>query len=286
MNQNSGLPEIDDVDNSDAVIDDDSEEFLENKVKPMPNGLKYGLAILPIALIAGLFAMNSMKKAGDEMQIGIDGETIQINQNDFNQASTHVVTDPSSSNKPEEVKEIGAKGKGVGKLTLTATPLQIMQEQVASLSSQMQEMNGVIDKLEKQGLVVGQLRTQVSGIKEQLKHVPTRDELEQVKSNFTLQLEAKAEELKTSLAQLYKKAKRVVSPYKKKPVVMPFRLVSIDQWDGVNYAAIQSNSVGGIENLRQGDARSGWIVSKIDSMRMSVTFEHTKTGKVVVRNTI
>ena len=288
MTQSTGLPEIDDGDDVVVKIGNNvaEEDFLENKPTPMPKGLKYGLMALSLALIAGLLVMNGLKNsgAGDVIGIGIDGEVLDT--------SSHIVQSNVSGNISSDSKndvlqniDSGSDKSGIGILKLSVTPMALMKEQVESLTSQIQEMSRVINRFEEQAIMVDQLHTQVSGIEEQLKEVTTREEFEQVKTDFSVQFEKKAEELKLSLGRLYKKAKRVVG-YKKKPVVMPFRLVSIDQWDGVNYAAIQSTSVGGIENLRQGDTRSGWVVANIDSMKMTVTFEHSKTGKTVTMKTI
>ena len=285
MSKQDGLPEIEDLD-LELLEPDDPEvnegEVFEKKANPMPKGLKYGLIMLPLVLIGVIAGFTGLKNTGPKAQLGIDGEVIPQDENSYVISSANASTHPNNI-----VSENGIVEKSVnGELKLTVSPMQKLQEQVVSLQAQMDEMSQVIKDLEAQGLVVNELKKQVSGLEVEIKRVPTRDEFEQVKSEFSVMMDKKTEELKSSLTKMYKKAKKVVSYKKKKSVAMPFRLVSIDQWDGVNYAAIQSTSVGGIENLRQGDSRSGWTVAEIDDMKMSVTFRHAKTGQTVTKNSI
>ena len=173
----TGLPEIDDVHGSSDKEPSDDEIFAQ-KVKPMPKALKLGLMVLPLVLIAAVVALNNLNGSGDEIHIGLDGEVLEethslVQSNDPDSLSSTV---KNKSIKPQS--EVNPDKSESGQLRLTTSPMAKLEERMASLFLQIQDMNHVINRIEGQGVVVNQLRTQISGIDKQLKRVPVREELE------------------------------------------------------------------------------------------------------------
>ncbi len=152
---------------------------------------------------------------------------------------------------------------------------------------QIQLMKQQIDDLVGQRKIIKQLNTQVRQIAAHVESLPTQDDLADMRQDFNEKLQNAKDELKNSLVNTYKKAKSYVSKKKiYKSQSMPFKLVSIDQWNSVNYAAIQSKNIGAIENLRTGDTRSGWKVERIDVVESSVVFKNIKTGRSIKQTAI
>ncbi len=156
-----------------------------------------------------------------------------------------------------------------------------MSERVVSMELQIQQMALQIMDLAAQGKAVKQLNTQVGDVAQHLKTTVTQNDLSLMKQDFGELLQKTKDEIRNALPKMDKKPKSYVSKKKYTARHMPFKLVSIDQWDGVNYAAIESNNIGAIENLRLGDTRSGWKVEQFDTAESSVVFKNIKTSRSV-----
>jgi len=94
-------------------------------------------------------------------------------------------------------------------------------------------------------------------------------------------LEASAKQARDELAKritdIERSVKRLRAPAKRRTSktstpTLPFKLVSVDLWDGVPYAALSQDER--VELVRAGQFRSGWTVEHIDY----------RSGKVVFRD--
>lgn len=267
------------IDIIDFQSEDRSASRESTEVKPIPKNVKYimgGIALLMLFGMTGLYAY-SKKLSDDEMS------SVSIDEYEIQKAVGTDELIASLDKTPSTVKKEDIKKR----LTLgPVTEQEKLNERVISMEVQIQQMTQQIEDLAVQGKAVRQLNTQVGDISEHQKTVATQSDLDQMKQDFNTMLQKTSDELKTSLAKNYKKAKTYVSKKKYKSKAVPFKLVSIDQWNGVNYAAIQSKKIGAIENLRLGDTRSGWKVERIDTAESSVVFKNIETSRAIKQTAI
>jgi hypothetical protein len=270
----------DDIEIIDFQSDDRSGSQRQSNIKPVPTGIKLLLGGISVALLIGMASLYVSK--GNNYSIDNDADLVQIDGESDDTAGTNELIAILDKSK------ILAQSPQKAVLTIgPVTEQEKITERVVSMELQIQQMTQQIDTLSGQGKTIKQLNTQVGQIAEHLETLPTQNDLADMRQDFNEMLQTAKDELKNSLVKTYKKAKSYVS---KKKIVktqrMPFKLVSIDQWNSVDYAAIQSKNIGAIENLRKGDTRSGWKVERIDVVESSVVFKHIKTGRSIKQTAI
>ena len=270
----------DDIEIIDFQSEDRSDSQRQLNTKPVPTGIKLLLGGISLVLLLGMGSLYLFK--GTNQSIANDTNMMDIGGDSDDAVGTNkliVNLDKSqiSDNAPQKaVLTIGS-----------VTEQEKITERVVSMELQIQQMTQQIDVLSGQGKIVKQLNTQVGKIADHLETLPTQNDLADMRQDFNEMLQTAKDELKNSLAKTYKKAKSYVSKKKiNKTQSMPFKLVSIDQWNSVDYAAIQSRNIGVIENLRKGDTRSGWKVERIDVVESSVVFKNIKTGRSIKQTAI
>ena len=270
----------DDIEIIDFQSEDRSDSQRQLNTKPVPTGIKLLLGGISLVLLLGMGSLYLFK--GTNQSIANDTNMMDIGGDSDDAVGTNkliVNLDKSqiSDNAPQKaVLTIGS-----------VTEQEKITERVVSMELQIQQMTQQIDVLSGQGKIVKQLNTQVGKITDHLETLPTQNDLADMRQDFNEMLQTAKDELKNSLAKTYKKAKSYVSKKKiNKTQSMPFKLVSIDQWNSVDYAAIQSRNIGVIENLRKGDTRSGWKVERIDVVESSVVFKNIKTGRSIKQTAI
>lgn len=263
------------------IIDFQSENQNNSKEKsvtrPIPTNVKYIMGAVVLIMIAGMSGLYAYSKKSTLNEfVSIDGR--ETGESSYTGKSIETL---------DERQLLAKESKPKKELTLGAITTQDkMNERVISMEAQIQQMAQQIEDLSLQGKAVRQLNTQAGVITQHIKTLPTQNDLTMMKQDFESMLQKKSDEIKNTLAKNYKKAKSYVSKKKYKSKIMPFKLVSIDQWNGVNYAAIQSKNIGAIENLRLGDTRSGWKVERIDMAESSVVFKNIKNNRSVKQTSI
>jgi hypothetical protein len=266
------------------IIDFQSEDrsgSIPQANNPVPNGIKWMLGGVAMVLLVGMGSLYAFKgKSHSTSPVGED--VMQIGGDSDKAVATDVLLASLDKNNAQ-VKLPKKPGLTIGPVT----EQDKINERVVSLETQLQQMTQQIDDLTSQGKIIKKMNTQMGQIADHIETLPTQDDLTEMKQDFNKMLQQTKDELKNSLAKSYKKAKKYVSKKKTYSAKnMPFKLVSIDQWNGVDYAAIQSKNIGAIENLRSGDTRSGWKVERIDTVESSVVFKDTKTGRSIKQSAI
>ncbi|MCU7799694.1 MAG: hypothetical protein KZQ70_06010 [gamma proteobacterium symbiont of Lucinoma myriamae] len=277
--------EIDHLEEESEIIDFQSEDRsdTQSNIKPVPTGIKWMLAGIVAVFIVGIGGLYLSKSDKSLLSTNND-ETVELSDNDdlFDGVNETISLEAPEEN-TQVVKNI------VNKPGLTLSPVseeELLNERVTSMEAQLQKMTQQMMSFSKQGEVVNQLTTQVTQLSEVMKDVVTQDDLSKARQSFRERMQQFRSEIEATVAKSYKK-KTYVRRKKSTPAKnMPFKLLSIDQWDGVHYAAIQSKNVGAIENLRVGDRRSGWKVEKIDVTESQVMFKNIKTGQSVKQTVI
>ncbi len=270
----------DDIEIIDFQSEDRSGSKPQSNMKPVPMGIKLLLGGISLALLVGMASFYVFK--GKTHSISNDADMLQIDgDSDIAVGTNELIASLDKSQLPEQSSK---------KAVLTIGPVteqEKITESVVSMELQIQLMKQQIDDLVGQRKIIKQLNTQVGQIAAHVESLPTQDDLADMRQDFNEKLQNAKDELKNSLVNTYKKAKSYVSKKKiYKSQSIPFKLVSIDQWNSVDYAAIQSKNIGAIENLRTGDTRSGWKVERIDVVESSVVFKNIKTGRSIKQTAI
>ena len=261
---------------------EDRSDSIPQANNPVPTGIKWILGGVAMVLLVGMGSLYAFK-GNSHSTSPVDEGVMEIGDSDGDTAVATDVLLASLDKNTTQVKLPKKPGLTIGPVT----EQDKINERVVSLETQIEQMTQQIDDLTSQGTIIKKMNTQMGQIAEHIETLPTQDDLTEMKQDFNKMLQQTKDELKNSLAKSYKKAKKYVS--KKKTYSarnMPFKLVSIDQWNGVDYAAIQSKNIGAIENLRSGDTRSGWKVERIDTVESSVVFKDTKTGRSIKQSAI
>ena len=270
----------DDIEIIDFQSEDRSGSNPHSNIKPVPMGIKLLLGGIGLALLIGMGSLYVSKEKNYSTENDVD--LVQIDGDSDDAVATNELI--ASLDKSQLLDQSSKKA------VLTIGPVteqEKITERVVSMELQIQQMTQQIEALSGQGKMVKQLNTQVGQIADHLETLPTQNDLADMRQDFNKMLQTVKDELKNSLAKSYKKAKSSVSKKKVyKSQSMPFKLVSIDQWNSVDYAAIKSKNIGAIENLRKGDTRSGWKVERIDVVESSVVFKNIKTGRSIKQTAI
>lgn len=151
-----------------------------------------------------------------------------------------------------------------------------------------------LDSLEQQhaadGATQNAVRGEVDGMQDQLEQFVTRDELNELREGFN-QFRRSQSANARRLAALERTRAAVtaateVPPNKpehiSKPPQLPFRVLSIDLWDGKPYAAVAPMDSGDIELLSVGERRVGWEVRFLDYSSGQALFAD-ESGRTVQR---
>lgn len=278
-NEKMGMSD-DDIEIIDFQSEDRSDSQRQSNIKPVPTGIKLLLGGISIVLLLGMGSLYLFKDTNQS--IANDANMVDINGDSDDAVGTNKLIANLDKNQSSD--------QAPQKAVLTIGPVteqEKITERVISMELQIQQMTKQIYALSGQGKIVKQLNTQVGQIADHLETLPTHNDLADMRRDFKKMLQTAKDELKNSLAKTDKKAKSYVS---KKKIVktksMPFKLVSIDQWNNIDYAGIQSKNIGAIENLRKGDTLSGWKVERIDVVESSVVFKHIKTGRSIKQTAI
>lgn len=258
------------------IIDFQSEDrsaHQKSETRPVPKSIKLligGIALVLVIAAVVLYGMSnkttsSVNMDGDEevMAVGGGADSDQALGTDELIASLDVAR-------------------------VAPTRAQKMDEQISTMASQIQTMAQQIKALTAQNKTLGQLNTQVSKNTQDLKTTLTQDDLTEIKLELdnTLHktmlqnnlLQKSSKDIKIASAKPDKKTYKKRTTYRPR---LPFKLITIDQWGGDNYAAVESNETTGIENLRRGDRLSGWKIEQIDAVESSVVFKNVTTGRSV-----
>ena len=253
------------------IIDFQSEDrsaHQKSETKPVPKSIKLligGIAL--VLVIAAVVLVGMSNKTTSSVNMDGDEEVMAVGGADSDQA---LGTDEL-----------------IASLDVTrAVPTreQKLDEQISTMASRIQTMAQQIKALTAQNKTLGQLNTQVSKNTQDLKTTLTQDDLTEIKQDWDNRLQKTQEEIKIASAKPDKKTNIDKKPYKKRTTYrprLPFKLITIDQWGGDNYAAVESNEKAGIENLRRGDRLSGWKIEQIDAVESSVVFKNVTTGRSV-----
>ena len=269
-----------DIDIIDFQSEDHSASQAKAETRPVPSGVKLLIAGMAFALIVGGGSLYAFSNKSSTADVGMDIIAIDGGDGDQTAGTDELIA------RLDKTKAMTIRTQD-GLILEPVTEQEMLNERFASIEIQLHQLTQQIKDLVDQYKTVRQLNTQMGELKEDLKTMATEDDLFEMKLNFDEMLQKKQEELKRVLVKPYKKTKTIVSKKKYTPrQIIPFKLVSIDQWDGVNYAAIESNNIGALENLRPGDTRSGWKVERIDTVESSVIFKHVKTGFSIKQNSI
>ena len=274
---------LDSTEDEFEIIDfqsDDRSDSVSQVNRPVPGGIKWILGGVSVALLVGMGSLYAFKgnthspaNEVDVMQIGGDSdESVGTDE-----LIARLNADQFSEQAPQKT------GLTLGPVT----GQDEMNAKIMSIEAQIQKMTQQMDDLAHQGTIIKTMNTRMGEMANHFETLPTQDDLTDMRQDFNERLQKSNDALKKSLVKNHKKAKPYVSKKKTSPSrKIPFQLVSIDQWNGVDYAAIQSKNIGAIENLRSGDTRSGWKVERIDSGESSVVFKHVKTGRSIKQTAI
>ena len=270
----------DDIEIIDFQSEDRSDLQRQSNIKPVPTGIKLLLGGISIVLLLGMGSLYLFK--GSNQSIANDANMVDIGGDSDDAVGTNELIANLDKN------QISDQVPHKAELTIgSVTEQEKITERVVSMELQFQQMTQQIDALSGQGKIIKQLKTQVGKISDHLETLATQNNLADMRQDFHKMLQTAKDELKNSLSKTDKKVKNFVS---KKKIVktqsMPFKLVSTDQWNNIEYAGIQSKNIGAIENLRKGDTRSGWKVQHIDVVESSVVFKHIKTGRSIKQTAI
>ncbi len=260
---------------------DDRNSAQEQPPKPVPANIKWMLVALVIILLVGggsLFGFS--KKPHKATAVSLDGETEAVLPIDA------LERDPGND-LTQSVKDT-VKNKKVRPLTVgPVTEQDKLKEQIESMNLQVDDITSRMKSLETQN---HDLTRHVEQILQIAKAMPSKDDLANIRHDLENMMQKNSEELQKSISEKTKQvAKKTLRHNKKrsyKRYKLPFKLVSIDQWDGLDYAAIQANNIGSIENLRVGDIRFGWKVTRIDALNSMVEFKQIKTGRTIKQTAI
>jgi len=269
----------DDIEIIDFQSEDRSDSQRQSNIKPVPTGIKLFLGGISLVLLLGVGSLYLFK--GTNQSTANEPNILEIGDNDDAVGTNELIANLDKSHISDQVPQKVVLAIGL------VTEQEKITERVVSMELQIQQMTQQIDALSGQGKILKQLNTQVGKIADHLETLPTQNDLADMRQDFNEMLQTAKDKLKNSLAKTYKKAKSYVSKKKiYKSQSMPFKLLSIDQWNSVDYAAIQSKNIGAIENLRTGDTRSGWKVERIDVVESSVVFKNIKTGRSIKQTAI
>ncbi len=267
------------------IIDFQSEHKSSSQTqspKPVPANIKWIFAGLGVVLMVGAGSLFALSQQSKPVVLSLDGESetaIPVNISSFDKNN---VSGTVAKTMPVEDQEL-PKNKP---LTIgPVTEQDKLKEQVASMTIQVDEITARIKTLETQN---GDLTRHVEQILKIAKAMPSREDLTTIRQDLESMMQKKSQELQKSIEAKTKKVAKTKSVKKRayRRYSLPFKLVSIDQWDGLNYAAIQANNISSIENLRTGDIRFGWKVKSIDPLNGQVEFKHLKTGRTVKQTAI
>lgn len=249
--------------------------------RPVPANIKWIFAGLGVFLIVGAGSLFALSQRSKPVALSLDGESetvIPVNTTSLDNnneagtvARTVSVKTQELSNKPLTIGPVTEQDK--------------IREQVASMTIQVDEVTARIKTLETQNQ---DLTRHVQQILKIAKAMPSKEDLAAIRQDLENMMQKKSQELQKSIEAKTQKVART-KPVKKRAYrryTLPFKLVSIDQWDGLNYAAIQANNISSIENLRTGDVRFGWKVERIDQLKGQVEFKHLKSGRTVKQTAI
>ena len=268
------------------IIDFQSEHKSSSQTqspKPVPANIKWIFAGLGVVLIVGagsLFALSQQSKP--PVPLSLDGEAKAVIPVNTASLETTNAAEAEARTKPIEDQMLPKnKHLSIGPVT----EQDKIREQVASMTVQVDEVTVRLKTLETQNQ---DLTRHVEQILKITRAMPSKDDLANIRQELESMMQKNSQELQASIEAKTKKVTKTKSVKKRsyRRYTLPFKLVSIDQWDGLNYAAIQANNISSIENLRTGDVRFGWKVKSIDPLKGMVEFKHLKTGRTVKQTAI
>ena len=271
------------IDIIDFQSEDRSEQHPASEIRPVPKAIKLLIGGIALALVLGavaLYAFNIKTATQKTSTVDMDGDAMVVGGGDIDGDQTF------GGNEMETQLDAA-----VAKTRANARPpiQQKRDEQIGNIKSQIEIMTQQINDLMAQNnTALEQLNTQVSQNTQILKTALTQTDLNEIKLDLN-DIQHRAELIKAASEKPLKKIITNKKKFKKRITVrprnMPFKLITIDQWGGVNYAAIESREMTGIENLRTGDRLSGWQVETIDAEASTVQFKNVKTGYTIKQNT-
>ncbi len=259
---------------------DDRNSAQDQPPKPVPANIKWMLVALVIILLVGggsLYGFSKKPHKKASTAVSLDGET-----------ETVLPIDALKRDDLAQSIKDTVKNKKVRPLTIgPVTEQDKLKEQIESMNLQVDDITSRIKSLETQN---HDLTRHVEQILQIAKAMPSKDDLANIRHDLENMMQKNSEELQKSInektKQVAKKTPRHNKKRSYKRYKLPFKLVSIDQWDGLDYAAIQANNIGSIENLRLGDIRFGWKVTRIDALNSMVEFKQIKTGRTIKQTAI
>ena len=270
------------IDIIDFQSEDRSEQHPASEIRPVPKAIKLLIGGIALALVLGavaLYAFNIKTATQKTSTVDMDGDAMVVGGGDIDGDQTF------GGNEMEAQLDAA-----ITKTRANARPpiQQKRDEQIGNIKSQIEIMTQQINDLMAQNnTALEKLSTQVSQNTEGLKTALTQTDLNEIKLDLN-DIQHKAEAIKVASEKTLKKTRTNKKKYKKRVTrssQVPFKLITIDQWGGVNYAAIESREITGIENLRTGDRLSGWQVETIDAAASTVLFKNVKTGYTIKQNT-
>lgn len=122
----------------------------------------------------------------------------------------------------------------------------------------------------------------LAALQETVASLPTSKHVAGMKASITANREALSKEI-TRIEEYLKSLQTTAraKQAKQAPPPLPFKVVSIDLWDGVPYVGLAHDDH--IELLRAGQSRAGWTVQQIDIDAGQVTLRSAE-GQTVVRS--
>jgi len=193
-------------------------------------------------------------------------------------------------NKKASMAQQSKAKEGQGQLAQKPkSPLELLEDKVTNTFNVIAQQDK--DLLAKITNLGGQIDTQSS----ELSKKAEKSDLSQLNNKVTGELSGlhdniaainqKMAELKKTQASLLKNAKRHEVTTSRMVVHVPFKLVSIDVWNGVPNAAIVAND-GHMALIGPGDDRMGWRATTIDYRNNRAVFKHLATGALVTLHVV
>lgn len=199
-----------------------------------PRSLLLFTIALTVVLIGGMIAILNSNPGGDP------GSVPLVNEVTGTETGETTSADPTTTALAHRIEELGAQ-----------------------LALHIEEASRRIDE---QGERLRALEEKLAG------HAPSErvDAMEASAKQARDELAKRITDIERSVKRLRAPAKRRMS--KTSTPTLPFKLVSVDLWDGVPYAGLSQDER--VELVRAGQVRGGWTVEHIDY----------RSGKVVFRD--
>ncbi|MDZ7840854.1 MAG: hypothetical protein U5R46_08560 [Gammaproteobacteria bacterium] len=135
---------------------------------------------------------------------------------------------------------------------------------------------------EQAGQQIAENAQALDALQETVAALPTSEQLARLEGSIKTNREALAKEITRIEADLKSlQAAERGKQAKPAPPSLPFKVVSIDLWDGVPYVGLVHDER--IELLRAGQSRAGWTVQQIDTDAGQVTLRSAE-GRTLVRS--